>query len=224
MRRFANTCQLISISVGYRLAPEHPFPAPLEDCYDAASYLVDYGEERYGARLLFIGGNSAGAHGSAMSCFYLMHERPQHRLAGLVLTGGYFDLALCLPQNSSFTKPLVLNTEAMKLMNDALLPGKDSAQRRDPAVSPLYVDTRALAASSPYKTLPPAIFTVGTDDMFLDDTVFMSCKWMMTGSEAIVRIHSGAPHGFTGFRDMKEAEEANAVIFQFLNEKSATVL
>lgn len=44
------------VSVGYRLAPEHPFPQGPEDCYDVADYLLEHGEKEYGGPLLFIGG------------------------------------------------------------------------------------------------------------------------------------------------------------------------
>lgn len=50
----ASTCAVLS--VGYRLAPEHPYPAGPEDCFDVANYLADKGEKEYGGPLMFIGG------------------------------------------------------------------------------------------------------------------------------------------------------------------------
>ena len=47
------------VSVGYRLAPEDPYPKPLEDCYDVADWLVDNAEKEYGASLSFIGGEAS---------------------------------------------------------------------------------------------------------------------------------------------------------------------
>ena len=140
LQRYANECQLTAVSIGYRLAPEDPYPAALEDCYDAATYLADNGESRYGSKLLFIGGESVGAHASAMSAFHLMRERPQHRLAGLILTCGMFDMSLSLPQSISFSRPLLTNNEDLQRFNDAFLPNMDGPARRHATVSPLHVD------------------------------------------------------------------------------------
>ena len=219
LQRYANECQLTAMSIGYRLAPEDPYPAALEDCYDAITYLVDHGEAKYGAKLLFVGGESAGAHASAMSCFRLMRTRPEHRLLGLVLTSGWFDMSLSLPQSMSFSKPLIINNEILARFSDAFLPGRDGRARRGAAVSPLHVDMRALAASSPYHSLPPALFTCGTEDPLLDDSVLMGCKWQMAGSEGIVRLLPGVSHGFESVPGLHEADATKAAIVQFINEK-----
>lgn len=47
--------------------------------------------------------------------------------------------------------------------------------------------------------LPPALFSCGTLDPLLDDSVMMSAKWAMSGAESILKIYPGAPHGFTFF-------------------------
>jgi acetyl esterase/lipase len=53
---YATHSSCLVISVGYRLAPEHPFPQPGEDCVDAADYLVRKGQEIFGAKLRIIAG------------------------------------------------------------------------------------------------------------------------------------------------------------------------
>lgn len=56
LQRLANAGDLAIVSVGYRLAPEHPFPLGPEDCYDAADWLVDNSQARFRAPLMFAGG------------------------------------------------------------------------------------------------------------------------------------------------------------------------
>jgi acetyl esterase/lipase len=129
LRMYANACQLTAISVGYRLAPEDPYPAAIHDCFDAAEYLVDHSEQEYGARTLFLGGESAGGCLTALTAFHLMRSRPTHKLAGLVFPCGEFDLTLSLPKVSSFTRPLVVNVAALERFNDAYLPGMSPKER-----------------------------------------------------------------------------------------------
>ena len=56
LKRMAEGANLAAISVGYRLAPEHSFPQGPEDCYDAAEWLVDNSQTKFGAPLKFAGG------------------------------------------------------------------------------------------------------------------------------------------------------------------------
>ena len=219
LREYANKCQLTAISVGYRLAPENPYPAASYDAIDAAEYMVDHAEEVYGAPLRFIGGESAGACLAALSSLQLMRSRPSHKLSGLVLPYGLFDLALGLPAVVASTRPLMINLAIVERFNGAYVPDMSTADRRHPCVSPLYENLQALVASSPNGSLPPALFLCGTEDALLDDTILMSSKWSIAGGEAIVKIYPGATHGFTAFPGLPVADEANAVTLEFMQEK-----
>ncbi|KAJ5171387.1 Alpha/beta hydrolase fold-3 [Penicillium coprophilum] len=219
LREYANACQLTAISVGYRLAPEHPYPAAVHDAIDVAEYMVDHAVEVYGAPFCFIGGESAGACLVALSALQLMRSRPSHKLLGLVLPYGLFDLGLGLPAMAASTKPLMINLEIMERFNNAYVPGMSTAERKRPCVSPLYEDLRALVAAPTIGSLPPALFLCGTEDPLLDDTILMSSKWSIAGGEAIVKIYPGATHGFTVFPGLPVADEAHAVTLDFMMEK-----
>ena len=67
LKLIADNTQLTVVSIGYRLAPEDPFPAGPEDCYDAAEYLVDNAKKEYGAELLFVGGEVSTSMASTLS-------------------------------------------------------------------------------------------------------------------------------------------------------------
>lgn len=113
-----------------------------------------------------------------------------------------------LPAARHFDQALVLESETMRKFTEAALPNTTIEQRRDPSISPFYVNLKALAAASPHETMPPALFTCGTSDPLLEDSVMMSTRWMMSGAKAILRIYPGAPHGFTLFsRDKSDATE-----------------
>ena len=109
----AQNCQLAVVSVGYRLAPEDPYPKGNDDCEDVAIWLVDHAQERYGAPLAFMGGDSAGGHLSAVTCFRLLKSKPSFTFKGLVLNFGAFNLAGFLPQVHHFDQPLILTKDIM---------------------------------------------------------------------------------------------------------------
>lgn len=107
LQYYATHSNLTVISVGYRLAPEHPYPAGNEDCFDVAEYLVDHGEKEYGVPLMFMGGDSAGGHLSAVTTYHLLKTRPDFAFKGLVLNYGAFDISGFQPQAWHFDLPLV---------------------------------------------------------------------------------------------------------------------
>jgi acetyl esterase/lipase len=82
----------------------------------------------------------------------------------------------------------------------------DSSSAKDPAISPYYKDLEPFRGK-----LPSALFTCGTDDPLLDDSVNMGTKWMVFGGEAVVKIYPGAAHGFIGFPPSVLEEAGRAV-------------
>ncbi|KAF2753140.1 alpha/beta-hydrolase [Pseudovirgaria hyperparasitica] len=224
LQAIATTNAVVVVSVGYRCAPEHTFPAAPEDCFDAAEWLIEHAEADTrlgggGARLCFVGGESAGAHLSALVAAHLLGHADARfsgfALRGLVLHFGCFD-AGGTPSVGLFRKesPLVLDEEAVMRFRDAFLPGvRDAAGLRDPAVSPLYVDWGRYRGR-----LPPALFTCGTEDCLLDDTVFMSAKWQMCGGVADVVIIPGAFHGYVMVQaEGSQAEVGLAAVERFMD-------
>ncbi|KAH6701997.1 Alpha/Beta hydrolase protein [Leptodontidium sp. MPI-SDFR-AT-0119] len=213
---YADAGDLAVISIGYRLAPENPFPKGPEDCVDAAEYLVKNAESAYGGPLKFMGGESAGAHLSVVTTFHLLKTHPEFTLSGgLLLHFGCYDLS-GLPNTKHFTRNLILNGEVIEHFVKAFVPTHTPDQRKEAAVSPYYEDF------SPFRgKLPSALFTIGTEDPLLDDTVTMSVKWMMFGGEAIVKVFPGGCHGFISFPPsaLKEAGEAMGDTKTFIEER-----
>ncbi|KAK2742317.1 hypothetical protein FQN57_005405 [Myotisia sp. PD_48] len=221
LKGYTDATNLVVISVGYRLAPEHPFPAPTDDCYDVAEWLVDNAEKEFGAPLKFIGGESAGGHLTALTALHLLsHQNPTYsgyQLKALILNYGVFDLTK-LPTVFTFQPELklVLGQEGMTRFIDAFLPDPKT-DRKDPSISPLYFDFASLQG----RQLPPALFVCGTADPLLDDTMFMTVKWQMVGGEALAKIVPGAAHGFTMFPAgmYPAATEIVDFTYKYMNEK-----
>ncbi|GAW26982.1 putative alpha beta hydrolase fold-3 domain-containing protein [Rosellinia necatrix] len=209
------------MSVGYRLAPEHPWPAGREDCVDAAEHLVDRRggergeEEEEEGPLLFLAGESAGANLAVVAALALLRSRPAHALRGLVLPYGQYTLGLGLPSMEGFDRPLLIDHEIVRSFADAYTPGWTPSARRDPRVSPLFDDLPGLARAAPAGALPPALFLCGTDDPVLDDSVLMAVKWLASGSEAVLKVFPGAPHVFN-VGDLDVAVEYRGYVAEFL--------
>jgi acetyl esterase len=214
LRRLADETGLTVLSVGYRLAPEHPYPAGPDDCEAAALWLLEnqasLGVPPGAPRA--IGGDSAGGHLSATT---LLRLRDRHGItdafAAAVLQYGAFDLSLTPSQRLWGERKLILSTPIIEWFGHQFLPGHDREARRDPDISPLF---------APLHHLPPAIFTVGTQDALLDDTLFMEARWRAAGQPCELRIWPEAPHGFLNL-PMGVADLALAAEHEFLRRTLA---
>jgi acetyl esterase/lipase len=207
LAELAHATGLCAVSVDYRLAPEHPFPAGPDDCEDAARWLLDGGASELGvpARLA-IGGESAGGHLSALTLLRLREQRGDCGFDAVVFTYGAFDLSMTPSQRLWGERNLVLSEPILLWFGDCFLPGLDRERRRGADISPLFADLHGL---------PPALFTVGTLDALLDDTLFMEARWRAAGNVAELHVWPEAIHGFTGF-DLSVASAARAAEHAFL--------
>ena len=207
--RLATEAQVAVVSVEYRLAPEHPFPAGPDDCEDAALWLVRNASNEFGSDRLLIGGESAGAHLAVLS---LLRLRDRHGVrdtfGGANLVYGCFDLTMTPSQRLWGDRNLVLSGPIMAWFYDHFLPGMDAGRRRSPEVSPLYADLSGL---------PPALFSVGTLDPLLDDSLFMHARWGAAGNESRLLVGEDAVHGFVAL-PIAVAETANRAQARFLSE------
>ncbi len=192
------------VSVGYRLAPEDPYPAGPDDCEAAARWLVEHAAAEYGTDRLLIGGESAGAH---LAVVTMLRMRDRHAYPGWLganLVYGAYDLAMTPSQANWGERNLVLSTPIIRWFADHFVP---EARRREPDVSPLYADLH---------DLPPALFSVGTLDPLLDDSLFMAARWEAAGNVAELALYPGGVHAFDYFTDLALAQEARRRMHAFV--------
>ncbi|MDH6221574.1 alpha/beta hydrolase [Streptomyces pseudovenezuelae] len=189
--RLAEQTGLAVVSVDYRLAPEHPFPAGPDDCEAAARWLVKHAAAEFGTDRLLIGGESAGAH---LSVVTLLRLRDRHGITGAFraahLLFGPYDLSMTPSQRRFGPRQLLSNTDTLRGGYELFTPGMGEEQRRSPEVSPLFADLAGL---------PPARIVVGTEDPLLDDSLFLAARWQAAGAPVQLGVVAGAMHGFTLF-------------------------
>jgi acetyl esterase len=206
LEHIADNTGLAVVSVEYRLAPENPYPAGPDDCESAAIWLVNNAKAEFGSDILTIGGESAGGHLAAVTVLRLRDRYGYTGFRGANFVYGAFDLSMTPSQSAFGNRRLVLRTIDIQQFYNAFLPA--IADRRVPDISPLYADLRGLC---------PALFSVGTLDALLDDTLFMHARYIAAGNETELAIYPGGAHGFTLFPN-RLAEEAAARSEAFLRQ------
>ena len=203
LEALADATGLLTVSVDYRLAPEDPYPAGPDDCEAVAAWLVSHAMDEFGTEALFVGGESAGAHLSAVT---ILRMRDRHDYTGFVganLVYGAYDLATTPSTRNWGDRDLILSTSSVQWFTAQFVPPHLLA---DPDVSPLHAQLH---------DLPPALFSVGTLDPLLDDTLFMAQRWLAAGNSAELAVYPGGIHAFDYF-DTKQAAEAHARTNEFL--------
>lgn len=204
LEKIALEAQLAVISVGYRLAPEHPYPAAVDDCEEVALWLIENSTKEFGTDNILVGGGSAGAHLCVLTLLRMRDKHSYSQFKGANLVFGIYDLAMTPSARNWGEKELILSTPILEKLINYFLP--NTINRYDPTVSPIYADLH---------NMPPALFTVGTLDPLLDDSLFMYQRWLAAGNQAELALCPGGVHGFTVL-PTPQAHEARANIIEFL--------
>ncbi|MDC0034870.1 alpha/beta hydrolase fold domain-containing protein [Chloroflexi bacterium] len=205
LEEIMSECNAAVISVDYRLAPEHPYPAAQDDCESVAMWVIDNAMKEFGTEKVAIGGESAGGHLSASTMIRMRDKHGYTEFTGANLVYGVYDMSGSPSLTLWGDRNLVLSTPTMNWFFDHYLGDED---RKDPDVSPLY---------APLHKLAPALFTVGTLDPLLDDTLFMHSRWFASGNPSTLNVYPGATHGFER-QPTQLAEKVRSRMRTFISE------
>ncbi|MEE9313820.1 MAG: alpha/beta hydrolase fold domain-containing protein [Rhizobiaceae bacterium] len=204
LQEIADNCALNCVSVEYRLSPEHPFPAGPNDCEAAAEWLLN-ADHDLTTDFLAIGGESAGAHLAALTLLRLRNKLGHCPFHAAALSAGVYDLGKTASVKNWGNEKLILSTRDMHMFTTNFLQrGEDN---RDPDISPLYASLEGM---------PKALFSVGTSDLLLDDTLLMATRWQAINGNVELDITPGGCHIFQSFRHLAIAKASNNRIDQFL--------
>jgi acetyl esterase/lipase len=178
-------------SVEYRLAPEHPFPAPVEDCYAALKWLAAHSSELgVNKSRIAIGGASAGG-GLAAGLALLTRDRAEVEVAFQLLIYPMID-----DRNITSASETIPDTFVWTRENNLM--GWRAYLGREPGgadVSPYAAAARA----TDLRGLPPAYIPVGDLDLFLDENITYAQRLLAAGVPTELHVYPGAFHGFNGF-------------------------
>jgi acetyl esterase len=189
----ARTHRVAVVSVDYRLAPEHPFPAGPDDGVAVAAWLLEHGERELGSTRLVLGGESAGGYMTAAVLLRIRDELEAiDRVLGANVVFGVLDWGRSPSQRGlrPHDGPDLLDPEGITFFQECYVPGMTDDARRDPAVSPAYADLH---------DLPPLLCSVGTTDHLLDDTLMFATRAAAAGVDTELFVAPDMPHGFMAF-------------------------
>lgn len=183
----------VVVSVDYRLAPEHPYPAPLEDCFRGLSWTVGHADQlRLDPDRLVIAGASAGG-GLAAGLSLLARDRgATPAVTGTLLIYPMIDDRTVRPSPGASEAP-VWSHAANRLAWRAYLGpvvGEQDAPTR--TVSPYAAPARATDLAG----LPPTFISVGSVDIFCREDVHYAVALLDAGVPVELHVHPGAYHGF----------------------------
>ncbi|MEU2872586.1 alpha/beta hydrolase [Streptomyces olivoreticuli] len=197
-RRLCRDVGAVVVAVHYRRAPEHPFPAPYEDCLAVARHVADHIEE-YGARRdrLALAGDSAGANLCAVTAQAFRDEgRP---LAAQLLAYPATDFDGEYASRSENAIGFMLTTENIADIQH-LYAGDDPAVRSSAQVSPLRAGSLA--------GLAPAIVATAQYDPLRDEGLAYAKALSDAGVEVFARNYDGLIHGFLNMYALSPAADA----------------
>ncbi|MBX3412925.1 MAG: alpha/beta hydrolase [Pirellulales bacterium] len=202
--RLATACAARAFAVDYRLAPEHPFPAAVDDAVAAYRGLLESGVE---PRRIAIAGDSAGG-GLTLATLVALRDSGISLPGAGVLLSPWVDLE-CRGESMTTrgaVDPMILRDPLLQ-MASMYLAGADP---RTPLASPLYADLAGL---------PPLLIQVGTCEMLFDDSTRIAARAEKAGLDVRCTIYEEMIHVWHLFPLLDGTRRAIAEIGQFVNDR-----
>jgi len=205
--RLARACRARVLVVDYRLAPEHPFPAAVDDALSAYQWLMATGARRQNVVLC---GDSAGG-GLTLATLLRLRDAGEPLPAAAVCISPWTDLEMTSASMDALADvdPLI-NREVLANMAAKYLNGQDA---RSPLVAALHADLRGL---------PPMLIQVGTWETMLDDAVRLAERARAAGVDVKLETWEEMIHVWHVFPFLPEAERALACIGAFVGRHTGS--
>lgn len=189
------------VAVDYRLAPEHPYPRPLEDCHDVVRWLTAHGEQLgVDGSAVAVGGESAGGNLAAALCL-LARDRGGPAIAHHAVLCAPLDATLSQPSMQMNATGKLLSRREMERFTGAYLAG--GADPRDPLVSPLLASDLA--------GLPPALVITAGHDPLRDEGDAYAARLREAGVGVTHLRYPRMLHGFVSLMPRCTREGAHAI-------------
>jgi len=193
-----------ALAVDYRLGPEQPFPAALEDAMTAYRWLIAYGVD---PKRLVVGGDSAGG-GLAIAALVALRDAGDPLPAAAVCVSPWTDLELTGESiETNADAEYLVPPERLRLFCQSYLAGADA---RDPRASPYLADL---------SQLPPTLIQVGTAETLLDDSKRIAAKAKGDGVDVTLEVWDEMIHHWHIYAAMlPEGQQAIDRIGEFVRE------
>jgi acetyl esterase len=196
-RSFANQLPAVVISVAYRLAPEHRWPAAADDVYTAVQWAAKHAQSLGGdPGRIVVGGDSAGANLATVTAL-MARDRREVTLAGQLLLfpmiSADFELECYRLFGEGYYNPLT----ALRWFWDQYVPS--AADRQHPYASPLAADLAGL---------PAAVVVIAGHDPLRDEGLAFASALKAAGVPVVQRFYEGGIHGFMTMPNLAIAQQA----------------
>lgn len=198
----ANTCRVLAIN--YRLAPEHRFPAPIEDTLTAYHWMQDQG---FKPDDIAVVGDSAGGN-LALAAMLSLRQRGLSLPVAAALMSPWTDLTASGASYASRAEADPIHQRKMILALAKNYLG-DDGDPHDPLASPLFADLAGL---------PPLMIQVGDRETVRDDSIQLGEKARAAGVDVELQSWEGMIHVFQMFPELAEAHRAIAALSGFLRK------
>jgi epsilon-lactone hydrolase len=182
-----------AFTLDYRLAPEHPFPAAVEDAQDAYQGLLEQGIR---PEQIALAGESAGG-GLAVALLVALRDSGAPLPSSAYLMSPYADLTLS--GDSMVTKEALDSTLSPDALGLRIPDYVDSADPKDPLISPVFADLSGL---------PPLLIQSGSHEILLSDALRLAERAALADVEISLDVVPGAPHVFQAFAAMVDGASA----------------